>query len=319
MPAVSVIIPAYQASSFIDTALQSAFSQSHPPAEVLVVNDGSPDTRELLVRLEAWRREPGLRYFERANAGPSAARNTALAVATAPLVAFLDADDWWDPAYLARQTEVLERDGLDLVYCDARLFGDGPLAGRRYMEGAPSNGDATLEAVLTLRCNIPTSCVVARRTRVLQAGGFDPAFTHSEDFDLWLRMARQGARFGYHRDVLVNRRLHAASTGADHVRIFEGQIAVYRKFIGECRPQDPLRALAERQLTRALADLAIERGKEDLRRGEYGRAREALAEARRHSDRLKLSLASAALWLAPGLLRRMVLARGRSRPRTEAP
>lgn len=319
MPATSVIIPAYQAASFIDTALRSAFGQSRPPDEVLVVNDGSPDTRELLARLEPWRRERGLRYLERANAGPSAARNAALAVATAPLVAFLDADDWWDPSYLARQIEVLERDGLDLVYCDARLFGDGPLAGRRYMEGAPSSGAATLEAVLTLRCNIPTSCVVARRSRVLDAGGFDTALTHSEDFDLWLRMARQGARFGYHRDVLVNRRLHAASAGADHVRIFEGQSAVYRKFIEECRPEDPLRALAARQLARALADLAVERGKEDLRRGEYGRAREALAEARRHRDRLKLSLASVALWLAPGLLRRLVVARGRSQPRPEAP
>ena len=160
---VSVVIPAWNVARFLAEAVDHVLAQAYPAREVIVVNDGSPDTDELDDVMARYAGLREVRYLDRENGGPSAARNTGIRAARGEFIALLDGDDYWDPGYLATQVGYLDADpGLDLVYCDARLFGGGPLAGRTFMASAPSEGEPTLANLIAMRCAIPTTCVVAR-------------------------------------------------------------------------------------------------------------------------------------------------------------
>jgi glycosyltransferase involved in cell wall biosynthesis len=314
-PAVSVVIPAWNVSSYIADAIAHALAQRYPPSEVIVVNDGSPDTAALDAVMARFAAYGEVRYLHQPNGGPSVARNTGVHAARGPLVAFLDGDDYWDPEYLDAQVAQFERDpGLDLVYCDARLFGDGPLAGRRFMEVAPSDGEPTLEALVAMRCAIPTTCVVARRTAMIAAGLFDGRFRRCEDYDLWMRMSARGARLTYHRGVHAWHRIRAGSAAADRAAMFEAQSLVYEKLAGIVGPGHPVAPDVARALARARADHALERAKQHLVDRRY---RAAAADVDRacayYGSRTKLGLARWGLLAAPALLRRLYLRRAAPR------
>lgn len=105
-PPVSVIIPLFNVVPYLDATIASLRAQQWPNLEIIAVDDGSTDgSAELFQSLC-----PEARLVRQANAGPSAARNAALALATAPYVAFLDGDDLWPPGKLARQVARLEDD-----------------------------------------------------------------------------------------------------------------------------------------------------------------------------------------------------------------
>ena len=104
-PAASVIIPAYQAAPYIAQALDSVFAQSFRDFEVIVVNDGSPDTPDFERALQPYL--ANITYIKQANHGPSHARNTGIGKARAPLIALLDSDDFWAPDYLATHVGIL--------------------------------------------------------------------------------------------------------------------------------------------------------------------------------------------------------------------
>src|SRR3954451_475135 len=123
-PVVSVIIPAYKAVPFIRETLESVFAQTFERFEVIVVNDGSPDTIELEAVLAPF--STRIVYLEQENRGLSGARNSGLRFARGEYIALLDADDIWEPDYLEVQLGFLERDGQAvLVYPNAKIFGSG--------------------------------------------------------------------------------------------------------------------------------------------------------------------------------------------------
>src|SRR5690348_1054941 len=112
---MSVIVPVYQASEYISAALDSVLAQTVSGLEIIVVNDGSPDTEELERVLEPYRE--WIVYIYQENGGPSAARNAGIRAAHGRYIAFLDADDYWQSAYLSSQLSFLEvNSGVDLVY-----------------------------------------------------------------------------------------------------------------------------------------------------------------------------------------------------------
>ena len=305
MPAVSVIIPAWNAAAFIGVAVASVFAQTFQDRELIVVNDGSPDTRDLEAVLGAFRSRDDFVYVAQKNGGPGAARNSGIAAARGDYLAFLDADDWGEPGYLAVQMQHFADDpSLDLVYCDARLVGDSPLAGRTFMDVHPSTAPVTLERLVTLEANVPTTCTVVRREAVVQAGGFDAEIRWSEDFDLWFRLALRGTRMTFHRGVLANHRIHESSAVADRVGLFDSQLRVYRKcaaLVGSAHSAAPL---LNEQMRRAEADLALARGKRHLAAREYRQAAQSLRAASRYYSSAKLTCAWVGLYTVPGLVRR---------------
>ena len=109
---VAVVLPAYRSSRFLGDALESLFAQSLPPDEIIVVDDGSPEDEEGVVRPYLDR----VSYVRTENRGPGAARNLGVSLTHSPLVAFLDADDLWEPQKLLAQVAYLrERPGCLLV------------------------------------------------------------------------------------------------------------------------------------------------------------------------------------------------------------
>lgn len=219
-PLVSVVIPAYNAAGFIAETLESVLGQTYRPLEIIVVDDGSRDgTPEVVERFASH----GVRLIRQENAGPSAARNRGIAVATGTYIAFLDADDLWLPEKTARQVEVMEEHpDMGLLFGDMVNFGP---AGREPVSHFEKNGlDATYfgdplyleDAFLKIFRNnvIPTPAVLVRASLLARTGGFDERFRFSEDYLLWLRCAR-GARIGYQTGPMTLRRLHDANLTRD--------------------------------------------------------------------------------------------------------
>src|SRR5258708_8350475 len=93
-PAVSVVIPSYKTAEYIRECLESVFRQTFTDFEVLVVNDGSPDTPDLERAIAPFRDR--IIYIEQPNAGLAGARNTAIRASRGRYVALLDSDDAWD-------------------------------------------------------------------------------------------------------------------------------------------------------------------------------------------------------------------------------
>lgn len=105
-PTISVIIPAYNAAATLQRALDSVLAQTWPAHEIIVIDDGSTDATGEVVKTYADR----VRYVRQGNAGPSAARNQGVAMASGEWIAFLDADDWYYPERLAQHAQMIASD-----------------------------------------------------------------------------------------------------------------------------------------------------------------------------------------------------------------
>jgi glycosyltransferase involved in cell wall biosynthesis len=226
---IAVVIPAYNCAGYIRDTLESVFSQTVRPSEVIVVDDGSTD--DLATVLQSYAGQ--ITSIRQAHAGAAAARNTGIRAATSELVAFLDGDDIWFPDALESQLACLQRTGADAVYGDCVFMGSY-LNGMRFMELFPSDGPATLEAVLARRCNVMGS-VLATRAALLQTGGFAPGVGRCDDFDMWVRMLVAGCTFGYHRGLIMkHRRQRQAKVGGELSNLLDER-SLYRRFLLFCQ------------------------------------------------------------------------------------
>lgn len=188
---VSVIIPAWRAAATIGRALASVAAQTVPPAEVVVVDDGSDDgTLDAAEACRPLLAERGIALIaeRQPNQGAGAARNRAIALSSGSLLAFLDADDEWLPEKLERS--LAELGSHAFVSHDMLVVGEGGETVADCARHFPQGGDAFL--ALFQRGFVATSTVLARRDAVLAAGGFDPALRAAQDYDLWLKLAASG-------------------------------------------------------------------------------------------------------------------------------
>jgi glycosyltransferase involved in cell wall biosynthesis len=311
-PDVSVIVPAYNTSPYIAAAIRSVLAQTYTSFELVVVNDGSPDTPAIERALAPFRDR--IVYLAQENRGVSAARNAGLAVARGRYVALLDSDDTWEPDYLAVQVAALEADPtLAVVYPNALITGDHPHAGRTYRDVCPSSGPVTFDAVLTQRCQVFISALI-RRTAIERVGGFDPELRSVEDFDLWLRLLAAGERIGYHDRVLVRflKRPNSLSSDpvwmAEHVLIALDKLAASPTGLG-LPPAD--RQALERRRAYFLARLEIAHGKRAFFRLDAEKAREHLERANGLVRSPRLSLVCVLLRLFPGVLLKVYRLRDR--------
>ena len=222
-PVVSVVIPTYNRVNYVLQTLDSVFAQTFTDFEIIVVNDGSSD--DTAARLRPLAETGRIRYLEQPNAGHAAARNRGLAEVRGEFVAFLDDDDLWPLDKLAWQVAILrEEPGVDVVYGQRTIMdGDGePHPGEHAPEGEVLAQFASQGWIQS------PGQVLIRRTALTRTGGFDPAFWGTEDWDLWLRLARS-SRFRYRaRPALIYRR-HATNTTNNFLRMWENGHAVIRK------------------------------------------------------------------------------------------
>lgn len=311
-PLVSVIIPAYKCAEFIAETLDSVFAQTLTSVEVIVVNDGSPDTEELENALAPYLAR--ITYVRQENRGAGAARNRALREARGEFVAFLDGDDAWLPGYLEGQLKLMRDKGYDMAYADALLFGDSPQAGMTFMQTAPSEGEVNFVSLLRGECNVITSGVVARRRVVVGAGLFDETLRNAQDFELWARLARGGTRIGFQRKVLLRYRCHEGSLSGDAMNRLARELRVFNYIAEKYDLSADERAELARVTERQRAAIELEEGKRLLLEEKFEQARDSFGRARRVLGGWKLAALSLTLRVAPRLLLKLV----RGRLRTQA-
>ena len=301
-PLVSVIVPAYNVSDYIAEALDSVFNQTFSDYEVIVVNDGCPDTERLEQVLAPYRDR--IVYIVQKNKGLSGARNTAIRAATGKYVALLDADDIWEPDYLAVQLDYLQRHPeVDLVSCNALIFGDRTYGGRKFMEAFPSRGPVNFESLVTRKCNLFVS-VTAKRDVVAEAGLFDETLRSCEDYDLWLRLAAAGRRIGYHHQVLVRYRRRESSLSADPVWMAESNLKVLDKLQGAFAPDSREWKLLARQRKRKIAEANYWNGRKAVARADTKAALVYFRQAAKFRRTPELMMLILVLRMMPRVLQR---------------
>jgi len=207
MTRFSVIMPLYNKASYVRKAVESVVGQTYRDWELIVVDDGSTDGGGDIVTAIA---DPRIRLVRQENAGVSAARNRGVALSgdasfRSPYICFLDADDWWEPTFLAEMTALIER------YPDAGIYGTSYWIvknGRKRLapigveEGFAEGEINYCQVYARTLCMPLTSITVCIPRRVFdETGGFPLGITLGEDFLLWLRIAIN------HKTVLLNKPL----------------------------------------------------------------------------------------------------------------
>jgi glycosyltransferase involved in cell wall biosynthesis len=178
-PTVSVVIPVFNGASTVSRAIESALSQTVPPLEVIVVDDGSQDDSATVAN-----RFP-VKFASQANAGPAAARNHGARISQGQWLAFLDADDAWLPHKTERQLPLTDDPFIGVIHCYVQ---------RDYRFGNPPEV-VSFDRLWWRNC-VATSSTLVRRSAFEELSGFDmdPAIISVEDYNLWLRMAARGWR-----------------------------------------------------------------------------------------------------------------------------
>lgn len=282
---VSVVIAAYNASRFVGAAVESAAGQTSPPAEIIVVDDGSTDDTAAIAASR------GARVIHQSNSGPSSARNAGILAAVNPWIAFLDADDVWTPEKLAWQWRAL------LACPDvACAFGDFVTFDEEGSEEAaflftptrfnlyPSVRRSVLEPSI-VRCEhdslihanvrgnfIPLSTLVVRRDVLIEAGLFDTTISFSEDHDLEMRVLAKTTAVVVER-VTMRYRRHGTNSSADKARMLVGEAAVAERVLAH---PERYPAQAAEYLGRIRPTLLRAAGRSHLAAGRFSEAEQLL-------------------------------------------
>ncbi len=193
-PRVSVIVPLFNKAAFVRRALDSIAAQIYRDFEVIVVDDGSTDDG---ARIALDYPDPAFRTIQQPNAGPGAARNRGLAEAQGELVAFLDADDRWLPAYLGKAVAALDRWGPDVASVSSCWQEEPDLRHipALWKERGVPEGPVRLTAstppahAVHLLAFMHPCCTIARRELLCRWGGFfgRDRRLYAEDAFLWLK------------------------------------------------------------------------------------------------------------------------------------
>jgi len=214
---VSVIIPARNAADTLGDTLESLIAQTYPSWEAIVVDDGSTD-RTPGIAAEFAARDRRILTSTEPHAGEVAARNAGIGHARFDWLLFLDSDDWLLPTALERLAAAIgAAPGLDAVYGRwARVAPDGTRVEESYW---PEAGD--LFPVAARFCPFAIHACLVRRALVEEVGAFRPGLRPCEDWDLWQRLGRAGARFGRVDEVLALYRMRPGSAVSDARALLE--------------------------------------------------------------------------------------------------
>lgn len=186
VPKVSIVIPAYNAMTYLPDTVASVFEQTFRDFEVLLVDDGSTDSIQIWVAQTVYDRR--FKLIAQPNQGLSAARNTGITHSQSEYIAFLDADDLWHPTKLAQQVQWLDaHPAIGLIYTlTALLDSVGNPTGR--VLGTEIAGDVLSEMLQRNIIDCPSS-VLVRRQCFDRVGLFDRTLRSVEDWEMWIRIA----------------------------------------------------------------------------------------------------------------------------------
>lgn len=209
---VSVIIPVYNSSAFLEDCLLSVVKQSYSPYEIIPVDDCSTDSSWNI--LDRFSKE--FTYIKpiklQANSGAGAARNAGLDIAEGDLVAFIDSDDSWDEDKLKKQVSFMESNAKDFTYTDFKIYDESGQVNRVFESEDQASFKQTLK-----ENTIGTSTVVIKRDLIGDTRF--PSIKRRQDWAFWLLILRKET-FAYRfSEALTNYRIHKNSLSKSHARL----------------------------------------------------------------------------------------------------
>jgi glycosyltransferase involved in cell wall biosynthesis len=227
MPTASVVVPTHDRNHLLLQTLGSVINQSEVDLEIVVVDDGSTqDVAEAIVTLSDNR----IRVVRNERSqGVARARNRGIEEARGDWIAFVDDDDLWAPDKLASQLQALADTGRRWAYTGAVNI----TASAQVIGGAPPPPPEEVAASLPRRNTVPGggSNVVAARSLLDEVGGFDPTLYNTEDWDMWIRMARAALPAWVARPLLAYR-VHATNASLVVSEIIAGARTIERRYGG---------------------------------------------------------------------------------------
>ncbi len=271
-PLVSVVMPVYNGERYLRAAVDSALTQTYPEIEVIAVDDGSTDDSAALIAGYG-RRVQGIRQ---ANKGVSAARNAGIRAARGEWIAFLDQDDWWLPGKIESQVQWFTRQPeLALVHTGILQYSE---ARRDFVDAYDTSRSAELEGScfsrLLLGNGVFNSSVMVRKEILSRVGALDERMARNtvQDYDLWLRIARQYP-LGYIAEKLTVLRLHSEQGTANRPAMLGDELRVLQRHMGNRGLRG--NALLRQRVVRLLDEL----GRAHLESGDAPAARQCFARA----------------------------------------
>lgn len=207
---ITVVIPAYNSGKYIARAIDSVFTQTHKPDEIIIVDDGSTDNTSDI----ACKYDPTIKLIQQQNAGASVARNTGIEAATSEWIAFLDADDEWLPEKLKLQTEHLKRNP-HLQWTTANFIRCQCDKNQRLPDLTPNlapKAHALLDnkeyfnsffAAYLVHGTGCTITMLIKKDLFIKAGLFTPGLLRFNDMDMWFKIAHHQRQIGYIKTPLA--------------------------------------------------------------------------------------------------------------------
>jgi glycosyltransferase involved in cell wall biosynthesis len=217
MSSVSVVVPTRNRSDLLAVTLRSVLRQRDVDLEVIVVDEASTDGTAAMLAGLGDSRLRSIRH--EAPQGVSTARNRGAAQARGEWVAFTDDDDLWAPDKLARQLQAAEATGRDWAYAGSVNITDG----FRIVHGVPPLPPEEVAAAVPHYNAVPGggSNVVVRHETLRRVGPFDVRLLNTEDWEMWIRLAKEGAP-AWVRSPLVARRVHPSNSSLDVAEVVRG-------------------------------------------------------------------------------------------------
>jgi glycosyltransferase involved in cell wall biosynthesis len=229
-PTVSVIVTCYNYAKYLEGCLKSILNQTYQDYELVIVNDGSTDnTDDVIARFLDNKK---VIYINQSNTGQAIATNNGIIRASGEFIAFLDADDLWEPTKLEKQVSLFTRDSIGVVFSRMKFINEEGLPLYKEVTGkhyTPRSGYVT--DALLFENFVPYSSTVVRKLCFEKFGMFNSEYKNGLDWDLWLRISKE-YEFAFVDEPLLSYRIgHPGQLTANAERSVQCSELIFDRFI----------------------------------------------------------------------------------------
>jgi glycosyltransferase involved in cell wall biosynthesis len=228
---ISVIIPIFNGERTIERALAAVLDQSHPPSEIIIVNDKSTDGTSSTVKNffhQTPRTVPYKIIDLPKNSGPGTARNIGAKAATGQILAFLDADDYWKPWHLATAANAFEKGQDQKLVINQKPMLEGVDSDLSFKTPTRQTAIGVINFLL-VQANYCTPGLVVPRQFFLDVGGFPERRKYAEDFELFIKLRLNCSiwlRIDEPRSVVCCKHFYLSDSGlsSNHFKMYVGTL-----------------------------------------------------------------------------------------------
>jgi glycosyltransferase involved in cell wall biosynthesis len=251
IPKISVVIPCYNHARFLKSAVNSILNQVLPVFEIIVIDDGSTDDTESLMKTLG---EQKLQYFRQPNGGPSKARNKGLEIASGEFIGFLDADDYWHPQFTLKMIDALNKNPASIVVgCDINFVDENSIL---IASGLSATETFTIKKLLYKNA-FSVSASFYRTSLLKEAGGFDESLIGVEDWEILLRLCSHGSLILKVAEILVDYRIVQNSLSKKISLMEQNALLMLDNFFSNSKLPPEIIALREYMHAMRILDAAV--------------------------------------------------------------